>query len=94
MASDKDKCDLLIVMGSSLKVRPVALITSSIPANIPQTYREQLHHLEFNVELLGVGDAIINQICYRLGEDWQQACFNDEKCFLKFLGFSLSSLTR
>uniref|UniRef100_A0A1A9UL55 protein acetyllysine N-acetyltransferase n=1 Tax=Glossina austeni TaxID=7395 RepID=A0A1A9UL55_GLOAU len=80
MASDKDKCDLLIVMGSSLKVRPVALIPSSIPANVPQILinREQLHHLEFDVELLGDGDVIINQVCHRLGEDWQQVCFNDE----------------
>ena len=28
MEIDKDDCDLLIVMGSSLKVRPVALIPS------------------------------------------------------------------
>lgn len=28
MTEDKDKCDLLIVIGSSLKVRPVALIPS------------------------------------------------------------------
>lgn len=28
MAEDKDQCDLLIVIGSSLKVRPVALIPS------------------------------------------------------------------
>lgn len=28
MAEDKDECDLLIVVGSSLKVRPVALIPS------------------------------------------------------------------
>lgn len=28
MANDKDECDLLIVIGSSLKVRPVALIPS------------------------------------------------------------------
>ena len=28
MAADKDQCDLLIVIGSSLKVRPVALIPS------------------------------------------------------------------
>ncbi|XP_065355695.1 NAD-dependent histone deacetylase sirtuin-1 [Calliphora vicina] len=80
MASDKDKCDLLIVMGSSLKVRPVALIPSSIPNNVPQILinREQLHHLEFDVELLGDGDVIINQICHRLGEDWKDICFNEE----------------
>ena len=28
MAADKEECDLLIVIGSSLKVRPVALIPS------------------------------------------------------------------
>lgn len=80
MASDKDKCDLLIVMGSSLKVRPVALIPSSIPNNVPQILinREQLHHLEFDVELLGDGDVIINQICHRLSEDWKEICFDDE----------------
>lgn len=28
LANDKEECDLLIVMGSSLKVRPVAMIPS------------------------------------------------------------------
>lgn len=80
MASDKDKCDLLIVMGSSLKVRPVALIPSSIPNNVPQILinREQLHHLEFDVELLGDGDVIINQICHRLGNEWKDICFDSD----------------
>ena len=33
---DKSDCDLLIVIGSSLKVRPVALIPSSLPEEVPQ----------------------------------------------------------
>ena len=33
MEIDKDECDLLIVMGSSLKVRPVALIPSKLFVN-------------------------------------------------------------
>jgi len=37
MAFDKEECDLIIVIGSSLKVRPVALI--------PCTYIHQLHSL-------------------------------------------------
>lgn len=83
MATDKDKCDLLIVIGSSLKVRPVAHIPSSIPASVPQILinREQLHHLKFDVELLGDSDVIINQICHRLSgsadNDWQQLCCDD-----------------
>ena len=34
MAEDKDECDLLIVVGSSLKVRPVALIPSKYQLNV------------------------------------------------------------
>ena len=36
ISRDKEVCDLLIVIGSSLKVRPVALIPSSLPENVPQ----------------------------------------------------------
>lgn len=66
MTTDKDKCDLLIVIGSSLKVRPVALIPSSILPNVPQILinRESLNHMDFDVELLGDADIIINQLCH------------------------------
>ncbi|XP_066594614.1 NAD-dependent protein deacetylase sirtuin-1 isoform X2 [Prorops nasuta] len=79
MAKDKDDCDLLIVIGSSLKVRPVALIPSSIPPHVPQILinREPLPHLKFDVELLGDGDIIINQLCYLLGDSFQEVCWND-----------------
>jgi NAD-dependent deacetylase sirtuin 1 len=36
LVQDKAEADLLIVIGSSLKVRPVALIPSSLPPGIPQ----------------------------------------------------------
>lgn len=63
---DKTKCDLLIVIGSSLKVRPVALIPSSIASDIPQILinREKLDQFTFDVELLGNSDDIINQVCH------------------------------
>ena len=63
---DKTKCDLLIVIGSSLKVRPVALIPSFIAPEIPQILinRETLDHFGFDVELLGDSDVIINQLCH------------------------------
>ncbi|XP_064612076.1 NAD-dependent protein deacetylase sirtuin-1-like isoform X2 [Liolophura sinensis] len=72
MAADKDVCDLLIVVGSSLKVRPVALIPNSIPAEIPQVLinREPLRHLNFDVELLGDCDVILGELCHRLGGEW------------------------
>lgn len=65
MADDKNKCDLLLVIGSSLKVRPVALIPNSLPPEVPQILinREPLPHCHFDVELLGDCDVIINHIC-------------------------------
>jgi len=72
ITEDKDQVDLLIVIGSSLKVRPVALIPSSIPESVPQILinRERLSHLTFDVELLGDCDTIINQLCHMLEGDW------------------------
>lgn len=65
MAVDKSQCDLLLVIGSSLKVRPVALIPSSLPPHVPQILinREPLPHCHFDVELLGDCDVIINHLC-------------------------------
>ncbi|XP_058801434.1 NAD-dependent histone deacetylase sirtuin-1 [Phymastichus coffea] len=79
MANDKDICDLLIVIGSSLKVRPVALIPSSIPANVPQILinRESLPHLEFDIELLGDADVVINQLCHMLNGNFKDVCWFD-----------------
>ncbi|KAA0718400.1 NAD-dependent protein deacetylase sirtuin-1 [Triplophysa tibetana] len=81
MKQDKDEVDLLIVIGSSLKVRPVALIPSSIPHEVPQVLinREPLPHLNFDVELLGDCDVIINELCHRLGGDFEQLCFNSSR---------------
>ncbi|TDH01036.1 hypothetical protein EPR50_G00175940 [Perca flavescens] len=78
MKQDKDEVDLLIVIGSSLKVRPVALIPNSIPHGVPQVLinREQLPHLNFDVELLGDCDVIVNELCHRLGGDFEQLCYN------------------
>lgn len=80
MTSDKNKCDLLIVIGSSLKVRPVALIPSSLPEHVPQILinREQLKHLEFDVELLGDSDVIVNQLCHMMGDEWADVCWKKE----------------
>lgn len=81
MKQDKDEVDLMIVIGSSLKVRPVALIPNSIPHEVPQVLinREQLPHLNFDVELLGDCDVIINELCHRLGGDFDQLCFNTNR---------------
>lgn len=50
----------------------------SIPHEVPQVLinREQLPHLNFDVELLGDCDVIINELCHRLGGDFEQLCYN------------------
>ena len=72
VARDKERADLLIMVGSSLKVRPVALIPSSVPKDIPQVLinREPLPHIAADVELLGDCDVIVDQLCRMLG--WER----------------------
>ncbi|KAF7273784.1 hypothetical protein GWI33_013539 [Rhynchophorus ferrugineus] len=71
---------VFFVIGSSLKVRPVALIPSSLPANVPQILinREPLPHCHFDIELLGDCDAIINHICRLLGQNWEEGVYTSE----------------
>jgi len=66
---DAETCDLVIVIGSSLKVSPVARIPDMIPPEVPQILinREPLPHLKFNAELLGNCDEILEEISARLG---------------------------
>ncbi|CAG9856071.1 unnamed protein product [Phyllotreta striolata] len=80
MTEDKSVCDLLLVIGSSLKVRPVALIPSSLPAHVPQILinREPLSHCRFDVELLGDCDVIINHLCRLLGNKWEEGIYSPQ----------------
>ncbi|RZF32446.1 hypothetical protein LSTR_LSTR012657 [Laodelphax striatellus] len=53
----------------------------SLPSHVPQILinRESLPDLNFDVELLGDGDVIINQICLELGDNWTDVCWTDTK---------------
>ncbi|TGZ61039.1 hypothetical protein CRM22_008189 [Opisthorchis felineus] len=68
LAGDVEKADLVLVIGSSLKVRPVAHIPNSIPEGVPQILinREPLTNHDFDVELLGDCDVIVNELCLQL----------------------------
>ncbi|KAH6562259.1 hypothetical protein BASA61_004019 [Batrachochytrium salamandrivorans] len=67
---DRKKTDLLIVMGSSLKVSPVADVKDRIPHHVPQILinLESLPHMaQFDIQLLGYCDTIVMEICRKLG---------------------------
>ncbi|KAG1076891.1 hypothetical protein G6F42_025215 [Rhizopus arrhizus] len=55
LAVDTEQVDLLIVMGSSLKVSPVSEIMSQIPHSVPQILinRTPITHMTFDIQLLG-----------------------------------------
>ncbi|KAK2676190.1 hypothetical protein RAB80_008376 [Fusarium oxysporum f. sp. vasinfectum] len=65
---DRDKVDLVIVIGTSLKVTPVSEIVSWLPAHIPQIYvsRQAVNHINFDIDLLGDCDVVVSELCRRL----------------------------
>ncbi|KAG0235328.1 NAD-dependent histone deacetylase sir2 [Mortierella sp. GBA43] len=66
---DRGVVDLLIVIGSSLKVSPVSDIMHQLPNNIPQILinRTPITHMDFDVQLLGNCDTIVAELCRMLG---------------------------
>ncbi|KAK9241393.1 DHS-like NAD/FAD-binding domain-containing protein [Lipomyces kononenkoae] len=73
LGQDIDKCDMLICIGTSLKVAPVSEIIMVLPAHIPQIYisRTPCTHAEFDVSLLGNCDDVVEYICTKLGHGWE-----------------------
>ncbi|ODQ50354.1 SIR2-domain-containing protein [Saitoella complicata NRRL Y-17804] len=66
---DAECCDLLIAIGTSLKVSPVSEILGLLPPHVPAVYVgiEAVKHVEFDVQLLGVGsDVVVEEVCRRL----------------------------
>ncbi|KAH7729339.1 NAD-dependent deacetylase SIRT1 [Aphelenchoides avenae] len=71
MGEDRDLVDLLIVVGSSLKVQPVALIPFNLDPSVPQILinREQLPHYQADITLLGNCDDILVALSIAVGGD-------------------------
>ncbi|CAM9909071.1 unnamed protein product [Pylaiella littoralis] len=72
--ADHKKADLLLVLGTSLKVQPVSRILQHIPKHIPQVLvnRELIRPPKkisdgFDLHLLGDCDDVIQYLCGRLG---------------------------
>jgi NAD+-dependent protein deacetylase SIR2 len=68
---DRDRVDLVIVIGTSLKVTPVSEIVSWLPPHIPQIYisKTPITHINFDIDLLGDCDVVIAELCRRAGWD-------------------------
>lgn len=70
--SDEGEADLVLVMGSSLKVNPVRSIVGRFKKDTPMVLinREPVGRPHrFDVELLGFSDDIIEEVCRRL--EWE-----------------------
>ncbi|KAI6010913.1 DHS-like NAD/FAD-binding domain-containing protein [Pisolithus orientalis] len=68
LEEDRDKVDLLLVIGTSLKVSPVSEIFSHLPHSVPQILinRTPIRHINPDVVLLGNADDIVQYLCERL----------------------------
>ncbi|XP_018644198.1 chromatin regulatory protein sir2, putative [Schistosoma mansoni] len=77
LSNDIKQTDLVLVIGSSLKVRPVSHIPNAVPRQVPQILinREPLSNHDFDVELLGDCDVIVSELCHRLG--WEVSGLSD-----------------
>ena len=66
---DRDKVDLVLVIGTSLKVAPVSEVVGFLPRETPQVYisREACAHVDFDVDLLGDCDVVVAELCWRAG---------------------------
>ncbi|CBQ70363.1 related to HST1-silencing protein [Sporisorium reilianum SRZ2] len=69
LLADRDHVDLLIVMGTSLKVAPVSEILGHIPHSTPVILinKTPILHLATDIMLLGDCDRIVEYLCRKLG---------------------------
>lgn len=73
---DREEVDLLIIMGTSLKVAPVSEILGHVPPHVPQILINRtpvVHMGQFDVQLLGESDIIVQELCRRLGWNLRHA---------------------
>ncbi|KAL1901890.1 NAD-dependent histone deacetylase sir2 [Sporothrix stenoceras] len=70
---DRDKADLVVVIGTSLKVAPVSEVVPFMPPHVPAIYvsRTPVSHINFDIDLLGDCDVVVSELCRRAGWDFQ-----------------------
>ncbi|KAF2002815.1 SIR2-domain-containing protein [Amniculicola lignicola CBS 123094] len=80
-SQDKDKVDLVIVMGTSMKVAPVSEIPNFLPRDVPQIYisRDPIHHINFDINLLGDCDVVVAELARRAGWDLKHSMIAEDQ---------------
>ncbi|CAK7198546.1 NAD-dependent histone deacetylase sir2 [Sporothrix eucalyptigena] len=66
---DRDRADLVVVIGTSLKVAPVSEVVPFMLPHVPQIYisRTPVSHINFDIDLLGDCDVVVSELCRRAG---------------------------
>lgn len=66
--ADRDQVDLILVMGTSLKVAPVADLLTHLPPTVPTVLinRTPITHMALDVMLLGDSDGVVQYLEERL----------------------------
>jgi NAD+-dependent protein deacetylase SIR2 len=85
---DCARVDLVIVMGTSLPVEPVSSMPNRIPAHVPQIYigknpmgSEQNRRIDFDIQLLGECDVVVDMLAKRCGWDLRHDIIPEEVGF-------------
>ncbi|EIW59796.1 SIR2-domain-containing protein [Trametes versicolor FP-101664 SS1] len=75
LMEDRQEVDLLIIIGTSLKVSPVSETISHLPHSVPQILinKTPIKHINPDVVLLGNADDIVLHLCGKLGWDLPEA---------------------
>ncbi|KAF8141958.1 DHS-like NAD/FAD-binding domain-containing protein [Boletus edulis] len=71
LLDDRDRVDLLLVIGTSLKVSPVSETLSHLPHSVPQILinKTPIRHINPDIVLLGDADEIVQHLCEQLRWD-------------------------
>ncbi|TGO92058.1 hypothetical protein BPOR_0011g00080 [Botrytis porri] len=72
---DRDQVDLVITIGTSLKVAPVSEVVPYLPSHVPQIQinRDPICHLAFDIDLIGECDIVVSKLCKELGWELNHA---------------------
>ena len=97
MDKDLQQIDLFLVIGTSLKVEPVASIIERVPYKVPKILinKDPIPNRGFNLQLLGLCDDVVSYLCKCLKWDIPHADFNNNDEFkLSKLKMVIGKLSR